>query len=94
MTLVAFGVVVALLSCGVEGTSVLSDARAIDLARQACTNRVAIPPGVVPAVERSGDRVVVTFPTTLAPGTRGADYHARVTLDAASGRVIEILGGD
>jgi hypothetical protein len=92
--LVAAGVLVALVACGVGRAGVISDQRAVELARQACAGKVELPGDVAPSVVRSAGRVVVTFPTTLAPGTRGADYHARVTLDEASGRVVQVLGGD
>lgn len=94
MRLVAAGVLVALMACGVGGAGVISEERAIELARQACVGKVEIPADVRPSVVQRGPSLLVTFPTTLAPGTRGADYHAQVTIDAATGRVIEILGGD
>lgn len=87
-------VLVALVACTVPGATVTSDAQAIALARQACAGKVAVPADVEPSVARRGDMVVVTFPTSLPPGTRGADYHARVTIDTSTGRVVEVLGGD
>jgi hypothetical protein len=71
----------------------ISDRRAIELARRACEGKVTVPAEVEPVVTRAGGTIVVTFPTRLAPGARGADYYAHVTLDAESGRVVEVLGG-
>ena len=60
----------------------------------AAANGVAdIPPGVMAVVERHADRLVVTFPTRLPPGVRGADYYLQVTVDATSGEITKILGG-
>jgi hypothetical protein len=66
--------------------------RAIDLTRRALAGKVDLPPAAPVTVELRGDRYVVTFPIPPRPGVRGADYHARVTLDAATGAVLEILG--
>ena len=71
----------------------ISDAEAVSLARAACEGKVEIPADVVPQVSREGHRVVVLFPTRLPPGTLGPDHHARVTLDATTGEVLELLGG-
>jgi len=39
------------------------------------------------------NRYVVQFKTELPPGIRGADYHAQVTLDATTGKVIQVWAG-
>ena len=71
----------------------ISPSRAIEIARAALPGKVDLPRDARANVERRGDRYVVTFPVTLPPGVRGADYHARVTVDAVTGKVVEILGG-
>ena len=71
----------------------ISSARAVEIARAALPGKVDLPADARAEVERRGERYVVTFPITLPPGVRGADYHARVTIDASSGAVLEILGG-
>ena len=71
----------------------ISESRAIEIARAACAGKMEIPADVQPRVSVAGRRCVVVFPTKLPPGTRGADYHAKVTLDAKTGAVIEVLGG-
>ena len=77
-----------------EGANdVISETRAVELARAACAGKAEIPAGVKPLVTNEGGRIVVVFPATLPPGTRGADWHAKVTLDAKTGAVIEVLGG-
>jgi len=72
---------------------VISETRAIELARAACAGKAEIPAGVRPRVSLADGKYVVVFPADLPPGTRGADYHAKVTLDAKTGAVIEVLGG-
>ena len=66
--------------------------KAVALAKKAIEKDVSCPPDTPIEVENKGSRVVVTFKTRLPPGTRGPDYHARVTLDAATGRVLQVLG--
>lgn len=78
---------------GEETGGVISETRAIELARAACAGKAEIPPGVKPLVTRADGRIVVVFPTSLPSGTRGADWHAKVTLDAKTGAVVEVLGG-
>jgi len=75
-------------------SALISEEKAVAAARAACADRVAIPATSRPRVEFAGGRCVVTFPTDLPKGTRGADWHARVTLDARTGAVLEVLGGD
>ena len=43
-------------------------------------------------MEERGVLTVVTFKTVLKPGTLGADYHAQVTLDSKTGKVLKVLG--
>jgi hypothetical protein len=71
----------------------ISHAAAVDAARKAIQGKVTLTqPGEV-RVSDDGDRIVVEFTRRNAPGERGPDYEARVTLDARSGQVIEVLGG-
>ena len=49
------------------------------------------PEGPVETV-RETDRYIVTFVHVNPPGVRGPDFDARVTLDASTGDVIQILG--
>ena len=71
----------------------MTDEQAVRAARAAAEGKAEIPAGVVPRVQRQGGRILVTFPTSLPAGVLGADFHARVTLDEATGRIIQILGG-
>ena len=59
----------------------------------AIQGKVDVPPGTKPVVCKAGDYTVVTFPTNLQEGMPGSDYHARVTLDTRTGRVVDIYGG-
>ncbi|MFA5141191.1 MAG: PepSY domain-containing protein [Elusimicrobiota bacterium] len=66
--------------------------KAIALAKEAVEKDVRYPPDTPIEVESKGARIIVTFKTRLHPNTLGPDYHARVTLDAATGRVLQVLG--
>lgn len=70
----------------------ISRKRAIAAARKAIRGKVSLPKGTPIDVQDEGAAVIVTFKTVLKPGTLGADYHARVTLDAKTGKVLKILG--
>ena len=72
---------------------VISETKAIELAREACAEKALIPPNARVRVSVVGGKWIVVFPTDLKPGTRGADYHAKVTIDAKTGAVLEVLGG-
>ena len=76
---------------GTEPGETIRDEQAVATARAAVAGAVEISGGPV-SVNRQGDTVVVEFGCDLPPGTRGPDYDARVTLDANSGAVREILG--
>lgn len=71
----------------------LTEADAVALATNGIRGLVDLPPNVTPVVEMRPDQITVTFPTTLEPGVRGADFHARVTIDPKTGTVSQILGG-
>lgn len=65
---------------------------AVDRAITAARELLDVPEDSAPDVVEQG-QYVVTFPRSDPPGTRGPDYHARVTIDAVTGAVIELLGG-
>ena len=67
--------------------------RAREIALQAVDGFVAMPPGTPVTAERRDDRFVVTIGSGPPPGVRGADYQARITVDANSGEVLELLFG-
>lgn len=71
----------------------LTDEQAIGAAIAAIEGKADIPPGVTPHVDRGSGQIVITFPTSHPTGIRGADFHARVTLDEATGHVTQVLGG-
>jgi len=71
----------------------ISDAAAVEAARKAIRGHVTLPGNAEVRITADDDRVVVEFPRRNAPGERGPDYEARVTLDARTGEVLEILGG-
>lgn len=63
------------------------------LARAAVDGLVEVDDGGPVTVERRGQHWVVEFERVNPPGVRGPDFDARVTLDARTGEVVEILGG-
>ena len=68
--------------------------KAIETARAACAGKVAIPENAPVRISEADGKVTVIFVQELPPGALGGDYHAKVTLDATSGEVMEILGSD
>lgn len=73
--------------------SPLSEERAGQIAMSATQGLADVPAGVEPLVERRGTHYVVTFPTNHPVTVRGADFYARVLVDAETGEVKEVLGG-
>lgn len=70
----------------------LTVAEATRIATLAIEGKVTRQGSDPPEVTREGPRVVVTFPRNDPQGTLAPDYDARVTLDAASGEILSILG--
>ena len=66
---------------------------ALDIARKAIEGSVVPQAGAPVDVQLADGRYTVVFTHILPPGTRGPDYDARVTIEASSGKVLEILGG-
>jgi len=72
----------------------IAENEAIELAKKACIGRLEVPPDAPVVVELKDKVYIVTFKTQWPKGTLGGDYYARVSVDAASGEVLEILGSD
>jgi hypothetical protein len=71
---------------------VITPEEAVDAARRALPGLAEVPEdGPIETVRRRG-RYVVTFVRVNPPGVRGPDYDARVTIDARTGGVLEVLG--
>lgn len=66
---------------------------AIEIARKAIDGKVDPQPGSPVTAELTDNRYTVIFVHLNAPGTHGADYDAKVSIDANSGEVLEVLGG-
>jgi hypothetical protein len=77
----------------IRKSTMLTQDEAIEVARRAIAGKVELQKGSHVTVERKGDAYVVTFVRIDPPGTRGPDYDARVTIDADTGKVTELLGG-
>ena len=80
-------------SFGNQQTGPSMEEKALTIARQAIVGYVKLQKGSPVTVKREGDKYVVTFVHIHPPGTRGADYDARVTVDAATWKVVEFLVG-
>lgn len=64
----------------------------IEIARGAIAGKVELQEGAPINVERRDKKYIVTFVHNTPPHMLGPDYDARVTIDAESAEVIEILG--
>jgi hypothetical protein len=71
---------------------VITEEEAVELARHAVVGKSTLEPGGPVETRREGDSFVVTFVHVNAPGVRGPDFDAQVTIDASSGEVTRILG--
>jgi len=71
----------------------VSEAEAVQIARSACEEHGGVPRDCPVKVKLERDRYTVTF-VWVPPNedTFGPDYHAEVTLDAKTGKIVEILG--
>jgi hypothetical protein len=66
---------------------------AVELARRALEGKLEVHEGEPVTMDVPEGRVVVTFIHVNPRLMPGPDYDARVTLDAATGEVLEILAG-
>lgn len=66
---------------------------AIEIAKKAIKGSITPQQNAPIEVELKNDQYIVVFVCIWPPGTRGPDFSARVTIDAHSGRVLEILAG-
>ena len=64
---------------------------AIRLSRQACDGKVDVPAGTQAIVTETNVNYVVTFPQPLQLDVLHGDYYARVTIQKATGKIVEIL---
>jgi hypothetical protein len=70
----------------------MTEEEAVELARKAVAGKATLEPGGRVETVRRGDHFVVSFVRTNAPGVRGPDFDAQVTIDARTGDVTRILG--
>lgn len=59
----------------------------------ALEGKLKVPSNASIEVRRANAKNVTTFKITLPPGVRGGDYAAKVTTDAKTGQILEILAG-
>jgi hypothetical protein len=67
--------------------------RAIEIAERSIVGKARRQEGSPITVELNDGAYIVTFVHQNPPGVKGADYDARVTVDAKTGDVKEILVG-
>jgi uncharacterized membrane protein YkoI len=65
---------------------------AIDIAKKAIQGKAELQEDAPITVQLQKGRYVITFVHINPPGTLGPDYDARVTIDAKTGEVLDILG--
>ena len=70
----------------------LTEEECIEIARHAIAGKVDLQEGAPIKVERRDKKYIVTFVHNTPSHMLGPDYDARITIDAESGEVIEILG--
>lgn len=75
-----------------RGSAVITEEKAIEIARQAIVGKVTLSQGGSVKAALQNDRYVVTFTRVNPPGRLGPDYDAQVTVDAKSGEVLQVLG--
>lgn len=66
---------------------------AIEIARRVIAGKCELQKDSSVSVSRTGDQLIVVFEHRNDPGVRGASYDAKVTIDAATGKILEILAG-
>lgn len=71
----------------------ITEAEAIKIAEQAISGKLETQPGAPVKVTIEGEKYTVIFERINPPNTLGPDYDAKVTVDAETGEVLEILGG-
>jgi hypothetical protein len=74
-------------------SAMLTASDAIEIANKAIEGKVELQEGSPITTTHQRGRYIVTFVHINPPGVRGADYDARVTINAQTGEVLEILGG-
>jgi uncharacterized membrane protein YkoI len=79
-------------SAAEQEKAMISKDEAIRIAREAIEGGVELSEGGGVEVVRQGEVYIVTFTRNDPPGRRGPDYDARVTINARTGEVIELLG--
>lgn len=70
----------------------ITDGEAERIARQACEGRASLPDDVKVEIVRRDNSIVVTFPIPFDPNVLQGDYHAQITLDANTGKVLFFMG--
>jgi len=66
---------------------------AIRLSREACAGKIEVPEDSQAIVTETNGIFVVTFPQPLQPEVLHGDIYARVTIDKATGSVVEMETG-
>jgi outer membrane biosynthesis protein TonB len=76
-----------------QSSGAITQEKAVEIARAACVGKVNVPQSAAVRVLRDGDHFNVIFTQVQPPNTLGADYYAKVSVDANSGKVTKVLAG-
>lgn len=71
----------------------LTNSQALAIARQAIVGKASPDPGAPVEIDRVQGTITVTFVHETPQNMLGADYDARVVIDAVSGEVLQLLVG-
>jgi len=78
---------------GETKTKMITESEAISIAKRTIKGKATPQDGSPITSELQGNTYIVTFIHENPPGVKGADYDARVTLDAKTGEVMQLLVG-
>lgn len=66
---------------------------AITIAAQACDGRIEINTNEAPLVTLTNEQIIVLFASTVPTNARGPGFAAKVTVDAKTAKVVQIIAG-
>lgn len=71
----------------------ITQTEAIEIARKEILGKIEIEENAPVTAELENNQYIVTFGCNLPPDTLGPDYAARVTINAVSGKIMNVLAG-
>lgn len=94
MKLIVLAIVfIAAFGCTMAGDgNMISEEQAVSIAKEAVEGKIVVGPENQAEVSLVANEYVVIFKNSPGPLVPGPDYVARVTIDAKTGKVKQILG--